>query len=55
MTGASRAGYSPFIVGAECISSRIAGFEAETAGVLRAVASAATELDVTAQEMGRGG
>ena len=38
---------------AERVSTLIQGFEAETAGVLRAVASAATELDATAQEMGQ--
>jgi methyl-accepting chemotaxis protein len=38
---------------AERVGTLIAGFEAETAGVLRAVASAATELDATAHQMGQ--
>ncbi|MBR0666067.1 methyl-accepting chemotaxis protein [Roseomonas hellenica] len=38
---------------AERVNTLVQGFEAETAGVLRAVASAATELDATAQEMGQ--
>ncbi|MBR0646100.1 methyl-accepting chemotaxis protein [Plastoroseomonas hellenica] len=37
---------------AERVNTLVQGFEAETAGVLRAVAAAATELDTTAQEMG---